>query len=372
MIQTINSDNTTQDTMFGPLLSIDERREDIKAYNAEGQYLLQYSRFSVLLGGGHYEQESKIETSSTYKYLDYPDFVIDPDIQLYEQDTRHSNLYLYSTISANPSLKGTVGLSADSFKKEKLKIDQLNPKLGISWQVLSQITLRAGALRTLKRSLVTNQTIEPTQVSGFNQFYDDPLATDAKRYGVGIDCSLTSNWFVGAEVTYSDLSVPILNSSTGDYLEEDWDEKIHRFYLCWLPTDQLAVSIDYRYEYTSRKPLNYDSLPIELHTHYLPVGVGYFHRSGLHAKIRGQYISQKVVEYVSFSPLTETQSDDFIIFDASIGYRFPGRMGSFSISATNLFDTDFSFLDGNYAYGTAESPYIRLERQVLAKVTLSF
>jgi hypothetical protein len=367
-----HSDTSIEETEFGPLLTIYDRSEDTQAYNAEGQYLFRHGNFNMVAGAGFYEQDSKIDDSSEYQYLDYPDFEPDPDIHSNEENTKHSNAYLYSTISATRNLRATLGLSADSFKKREHKIDQLNPKVGIRWLLSPQLTLRASGFRTLKRSLVTNQTIEPTQVSGFNQFYDDPLATDAKRYGTGIDYKPGPDLFLGAEITFSDLSVPILTSGSGNFREEDRDAKLHRFYLYWLPANQLAVSIDYRYEYTSRKPRNPDNLPIELDTHYFPVGIGYFHRSGLHIKIQGQYIRQEVEQHVALSPQTETNSDDFAIFDASIGYRLPRRLGSISISATNLFDNEFSFLDGNFAYGTAESPYIRPERQLLGRVTLSF
>jgi tetratricopeptide (TPR) repeat protein len=366
------SDSELEDTEFGPLLAVDDRSEDTQAYNAEGQYLFQYGSFNMVVGAGHYEQDSKIDKSLKTQYLDYPDFEMDPIIKSYEENTKHSNAYLYSTISATRGLRATLGLSGDSFKLREHKIDQLNPKAGISWFLSPQITLRASAFRTLKRSLVTNQTIEPTQISGFNQFYDDRTATDAKRYGAGIDYKLRPDLSLGAEMTFGALSVPGLTFSTGKLIEEDWDEKLHRFYLYWLPANQLVISIDYRYEYTSRKPQNPDNLPIELGTHFFPVGVSYFHRSGLHMKVQGQYIRQKVEQFVLLSPLTETKSDDFVIFDASVGYRFPGRLGSLSISATNLFGTDFNFLDGNVAYGTAESPYVRPERQLLGKVTFSF
>jgi tetratricopeptide (TPR) repeat protein len=365
-------DTALEETSFGPLQIIDDRSEDNQTYNAEGQYLFQTSKVNMVVGAGHYVKDAKIDTSSTTKYLDYPDFDIDPFTDPYDEKERHSNAYLYSTISATSNLQATFGLSADSYKVREHKIDQWNPKAGVSLLVSPRFTLRASAFRTLKRSLVTNQTIEPTQISGFNQLYDDPTATDAKRYGTGFDYSPRPTLFLGAEMTFGDLSVPIITRGTGNLIEEEWEEKLHRFYVCWLPVNQLVVSIDYRYEYTSRKPPNPDNIPIELDTHYLPVSAGFFHRSGLHMKLQGQYIRQKVKQFIAYSPQTDTMSDDFFIVDASVGYRFPGRFGSISISATNLFDTDFNFSDGNLAYGTAEYPSVRPERQLLGRITLSF
>ena len=65
--------------------------------------------------------------------------------------------------------------------------NQFNPKAGLSWSLKSGTTLRAAWFKTLKRTLVTDQTLEPTQVSGFNQFFDDPSATESEVWGAAID-----------------------------------------------------------------------------------------------------------------------------------------------------------------------------------------
>ena len=53
--------------------------------------------------------------------------------------------------------------------------NQFNPKFGAMWNPFPATTVRAAAFRVLKRRLITNQTLEPTQVAGFNQFYDDSM-----------------------------------------------------------------------------------------------------------------------------------------------------------------------------------------------------
>ena len=69
--------------------------------------------------------------------------------------------------------------------------DQFNPKFGITWNPFPGTTLRAAVFRVLKRTLITDQTLEPTQVAGFNQFFDDSMLTDAWRYGGAIDQKFT-------------------------------------------------------------------------------------------------------------------------------------------------------------------------------------
>ena len=51
--------------------------------------------------------------------------------------------------------------------------DQFNPKFGVIWNPVPNTTLRGAIFRTLTRTLVEAQTVEPTQVAGFNQFFDE-------------------------------------------------------------------------------------------------------------------------------------------------------------------------------------------------------
>ena len=97
-----------------------------------------------------------------------------------------------------------------SSQKDKDKT-QFNPKFGITWNPVPDTTLRGAAFRVLKRTLVTNQTLEPTQVAGFNQFYDDSVAaTDAWNYGAAIDQKFSRSLYGGAEYVYRDLKIPFV------------------------------------------------------------------------------------------------------------------------------------------------------------------
>ena len=106
----------------------------------------------------------------------------------------------------------TVGASFDFFGAAVRLFgtkDQFNPKFGITWKPIPGTTLRAAVFRTLKRTLITDQTLEPTQVAGFNQFFDDTNATEAWRYGGAIDQKFTKDLFGGVEFSKRDLKVPI-------------------------------------------------------------------------------------------------------------------------------------------------------------------
>ena len=80
--------------------------------------------------------------------------------------------------------------------------DQFNPKFGVTWNPFTDTTLRGAVFRALKRTLITNQTLEPTQVAGFNQFFDDPNVTESWRYGVAVDQKFSKSIYGGVEVSH--------------------------------------------------------------------------------------------------------------------------------------------------------------------------
>ncbi|MCA1851768.1 MAG: TonB-dependent receptor, partial [Beggiatoa sp.] len=91
--------------------------------------------------------------------------------------------YLYAPISLSQHLTVTPAVSVDSFDSNSQSRINLNPKLGIIWAPTDTTTFRFSAFRVLARPFLSNQSIEPTQLAGFNQFFDDQEGTASTRYG---------------------------------------------------------------------------------------------------------------------------------------------------------------------------------------------
>jgi len=295
-----------------------------RGYIAEGQYILRMANFRLVTGGGYYNTEN------------YFHFTSNPYYQVSQ-----GNAYTYSYLDLPWHIGLTLGLSYDELSDESnIKRSQVNPKLGLLWQLTPQTTLRAAGFRTLKRTLAGSQTIEPTQVAGFNQLYDDIDGTEAKRYGVGIDHKFTGNWLVGAEVSRRDMSLhPTVTEQ--DKARED----NIRSYLYWTPTAQWALSVGYQLERFETEQL---SVP-ETTTHKIPATLSYFHGSGIFGRLGMTYVDQRthmaaavddggdgtVVNY-----LTHNQ---FTLIDVGIGYRLPKRYGIIQFQVKNLFDSHFQY-----------------------------
>jgi outer membrane receptor protein involved in Fe transport len=282
----------------------------------------------------------------------------------------HTNPYVYSQIHVLENLTWTLGASVDFYDTQDTDADreQFNPKMGITWSVTPSTTLRAAAFRTFKRNLIADQTLEPTQVAGFNQFYDDGNLTEAWRYGAAVDQTLGRDLFAGLEYSERDLEISFQDFMTLAYKTAGWDESTGRAYLFWTPFNWISASLEYGYSRFRRdiKFVGPEEI-VTLNTHQIPIGLNFFHPSGFYLRFKASYVDQDGEFGDPLFGVTEIDGDQFWVVDAALGYRLPKRYGIISLEAFNLFDKGFQFQDTD-----PSNPQIIPERSVLAKVTLAF
>jgi len=334
---------------------LDEMKDD--AYQFEVQHLYRAERFRLITGAGYANVDRD-------EYYSYPAI---PFEGMAKQTYEHSNVYAYSLTTFPQSVTWTLGVSLDLYRDPIFDHDQWNPKFGVSWTPWDSTTFRAAAFRTLKRTLTTQQTIEPTQVAGFNQFFDDPNGTDAWRYGIAVDQKIVKNVFAGVELSKRDLTLPYQDPFLGN-LTYKYDEELARAYIYWTPFSWLAASAEYEYERLDRDPpFTGEENFTKSITQRFPLTLNLFHPSGLSAMIRGTYVMHESDNFDDLTMDTIPGSDYFWVFDAGIGYRLPKRYGMISVEARNLFNQSFHVIDTN-KYIPRFSP----DRFVIGKITLSF
>jgi tetratricopeptide (TPR) repeat protein len=288
-------------------------------------------------------------------------------------DAKHANVYLYSYINPVPSVTFTLGASGDFFKTNSTvsqSRNQFNPKFGITWNVLPSTTLRAAAFRVLTRTLLTSQTLEPTQVAGFNQFFDDIESTQSWRYGVAVDQKFSKTIFGGVESSWRDLSVPIpfTDPFTGvtQVNRKDWREYLARPYLFWTPHEWVALSAQYLYERFKRgSSFNFGFQDVT--TQRVPLGLRFFHPSGLGLALTSSYFHQNGDFQPRGGVCCQSGRSNFWLVDAAINYRLPQRYGFFTVGATNLLDRKFKYQETDF-----NNPTIQPTRTFFAKLTLAF
>jgi tetratricopeptide (TPR) repeat protein len=341
---------------------------DQDAFGGELQYLFRSNYIDLVTGGGYFKTDGKDKVAADV-FLPFPV----PPVPLLrtkvDRDAEHGNGYLYSYINPLKSLTFTVGGSYDDLDADDSNAkdrDQFNPKFGLTWNPFTGTTLRGAAFRTLKRTLITDQTVEPTQVAGFNQFFDDYNATDAWRYGGAIDQKFTDSMYGGAEYTYRDLSVPFFDTIAGTTRTVKWDEKIFRGYLFWAPHEWLAFRAEYLWERFERHEDFADGAKT-VETNYLPLGINFFHPIGLSAGLTGTYVKQQgSFERATAARTFENGDDDFVLLDAAVKYRLPRRYGFFTVGVSNLTDENFEHFDTD-----PDNARIQPDRYYFASFTLA-
>ncbi len=338
---------------------------DERAVSAELQHIFHLPKFRLITGAG-------------YSHIDHGELtniaLIFPPITFVDVrgDTEdHTNAYAYGSLTYPDNLTVTAGGSVNVLHGLNVSEEQFNPKFGISWTPLPGTTVRAAAFRTLERTMITNQTLEPTNVAGFNQFFDDVDGTDAWNYGIGVDQKFCRTIFGGVEFARRDLKVPYLyvDVVTGDLSAEraDWNEQTVRAYAYWTPSSMISVRAEYQYEKFVRDS-DFSAGVERVRTHRFPLGISFFDPHGFSADVRATYIDQRgtFVPQESFLGVGVDGADRFWLFDAGVSYRLPKHRGMISFEARNLFDTSFSYQDMDPV-----SPSIQPRRSIFLKVTLA-
>jgi tetratricopeptide (TPR) repeat protein len=311
--------------------------EETSGVALEGRQLYRRGRVNWDFGGGFFRGDRQKTTLLRFEFLGETLF---DEEQTLDAEPRQTNAYLYSNVSLSRDLTLTVGGSVDHFQTTLFERNQFNPKFGASWRPVPSTTVRVAAFRSLTRALVASQTIEPTQVAGFNQFFADREGADAWRYGVAVDTTLGAKAYAGAEYSWRNLTIPtdvISLSGEHDISSGPRDEQFGRAYFYVTPSRQIAASVEYLAERDAAR-LGTDraqSLLLSLRSHRLPLTVSVFTPWGIFGRLRADFVKQRAVYY----PFTQTSgSDDFWIVSGRAGYRFPRRYGRVVFDVANMFD----------------------------------
>jgi Tfp pilus assembly protein PilF len=351
--------NETQEFLFTDFgLSIPlEVEGDRDGFSGELQYLWKNSWVDMVAGGGYYDGHTKINIDN---------------ISEEKSDNRNTNGYVYGYVNYPKYVTWTIGASYDAAEREgEPDKNKVNPKIGMNLDIGQNTTLRLAAFTGFKRVLIADQTIEPTNVAGFNQFFNDFDLTEYTLYGVGLDQKFSSNLYGGAELVLREIESPIYVDDTVH--EEDWEENISRAYLYWTFNRYLAFGVEYWHEYFSADETLDTLVPKKSETEFLPITLSYFHPAGGFGRLVGTHVSQEIQR--AGQP-GDPEQDGFVLVDAVAGYRLPKRMGALSAEIRNVFDQDFEYVDESSRFPGDDlrqvSPLFLPQRTYVLRLTLSF
>ena len=359
-------------------------------FQIEAQHLFREKHFNSTIGGSIYHFSWDKNLFSELKKNECEELFV----YLFEKrneclnEIKRENVYIYTNINFPSNLNTTLGLSYDSFTSsiDGTRSDKLNPKFGLQWDIIDFLRLRFAWLETTKSHLLAQQSLEPTQVAGFNQFFDDTNGTRARRIGIGLDYQFSNSVYGGVEASVRNLDVPVL--PVNKFLEvkehlQAQEEQLIRVYSYWSPHLYWAISAELQFEKFTRdardKTIS-DESPTLLQTLNLPLSIEYFHPSGFFSKFTTTFIEQDLTrkrdEKAGASErekkLTNSGIDTFFLLDSVIGYRFPNRRGILSLEGRNLLNKKFFYRNINFLQAEATSPRFIPTRTFFVRLTLNF
>ena len=267
-------------------------------------------------------------------------------------------IYAYGLWQIQPGrLSLQAGLAAEQldirnpFFVDGIHRRRVSPKLGMVWTPTPETTFRLASFTAVKRPFIASQTLEPTQIAGFNQFFTgfeaffgDPDGTISRRTGLGFDQKLPGNTFAGAEVSVRQLDVPSLIAAR----DFRWRERTAHLYLyralaadserLWLPGWSAAASIEYEVEKLERPQILTGPEGImNVTTQRLPMALRLF-QGNLSLRLSTTYLRQTGEFSADVALDRFSKSTGAWISDVSAEYRLPRRMGTLAVGVRNLAD----------------------------------
>lgn len=334
-------------------------------FTGELQFINRFSFGNVLVGGGSYNFKGIYNQIKNNKYdpilCDIDPSACEPSVidNVYPIFSGY-NFYTYYNFKILGNLTTTIGIGYENYRRTipSIEINKINPKLGFTWDVTQNFRFRAAYFKTVKRLLAADQTIEPTQVAGFNQFYDDFNGTSGGFFGIALDGRVTSNLYGGFEYNHRELKQ--LNAQTGDNIEiNNTREDKYSSYLYWSPISELAFNLELQHEKQTGLKLN-------TITTLLPISIKYFNPVGFFSSVKSTFIWQ--------NNISEKNAEYFLIIDGVVGYRLPKRLGIISFEARNIFNRHFKYEDLSAISSdpfSIYSPFVP-ERTFFGKLTINF
>ncbi|MGH8252110.1 MAG: TonB-dependent receptor domain-containing protein, partial [Steroidobacteraceae bacterium] len=322
---------------------------DQESWKAEAQYIASRNGIDVILGASYFDGEGREE------------IIVSPDPLVTPSTPRHINAYGYLSIPAPGNrLQVQLGVSYDDLDSDVGEQSEVNPKIGLLWQATDRVSLRAAGYRVLKRRINSDQGLEPTQLAGFNQFVDDRNGALSEGGGLAADFRISAAISAGLQIARRNVRVPA--SIGGVVFFQDKREVSSSGYLYWLPSDQISVSLEPQYQDIHRG----DTFA-KMDLTEIPLSVKFISPSGLWLGVAITGVEQSGI-FDGPGGVVAAGSDSFLLVDAIVAYRLPGRRGTISLQADNIFNEKFQFQEIDQVVAQRYIP----ESQYFLRISASF
>lgn len=328
---------------------------------ADLQHIWDSPGFTLVTGGSLLAAEDRKREATTFHA--FGSFTV-PSAGTTPADAQR--VYVYPTWHLGAHVDLTTGISygrieyaeasGPPFDNVERHRDAVSPKAGLVWRATPSTTLRGAYYETLGAAGSADlEGIEPTQVAGFNQLFDDPMATRGRGAGMGLDHKLAKQTYAGAEVMWRELRSPFGldqqptfgGGTPNDFMTGKTREQSIRTYLYQVVHRTTTATAEYtlldQEQDTSKfTPELRDLTDDHSRTHRVRLGLNYFHPRGWFAGLSATWRHQELSAFDAADGVVN-DTRDFWIVDATVGYQFPRRRGYLALNCNNLFDQSFRY-----------------------------
>lgn len=323
---------------------------DDQSHNGQLQHIYQDGSLQLVTGGSYLHND--VST-----FFDEGGIIQIPD----SFSVDYFNAYSYFSFDAPARVTWTFGGALAKYDEGDGRNDifRFLPKIGVRAELTDWLTFRAAYLKNLKPNLVSEQVIEPTSVSGFNQFYDGFNGTVIEQAGGGLDLRPTAWLNVGGEAIGRWWEIPQVAVSDGSIFEQ-----VYRAYAYLTLTDRIALAADLIDERSEAD----DFFPDFDHwrTTSVPVTVSYFDPTGFFGSAGIVFVDH------SFTDGADGGDDQFHVVNATLGYRLPRNRGVFSLEALNILDEEFHYQNRTLRPDVTAEPRFAPEPTVFVRGSVRF
>jgi hypothetical protein len=272
----------------------------------------------------------------------------------------HKSAYVLGTLHPWRRVLVNLGASYDEvIKNDTTQRHRVSPRFGLTWNATDDTLIRVADLTSVKRRLIANQTLEPTQIAGFNQYYDDFNGTIARRIGAGLDQKLLSHTYAGFEVSQRRLTVPL--EVIGGVQDYEWQERLAKAYVytafpakatrALLPEWSFTAGLEFERESFARpEDLTGPESILDMRTSVVPLWFRGFQPDGMGFRVSLTWASQKgnLQFFPGFNRFT--RDEHFNVTDFELTFPLLAQRGVLVMGIRNLFDKTFSFFDTDPAF----------------------
>lgn len=331
----------------------------------ELQHAGRWGQSQLISGAGFLHIDRTFEALTDVEV--FPGLIVSDRLYQATQPT-HTNFYSYVTHRPYAPLTLQLGLAWDELDTDLSEdLHQWSPKFGLIYSPTDTLDLRLAAFRSLRREMAAQQTLEPTNLAGFNQFFDDPNTADAHNLAIGIDHRPTSAWSWGAASHLRELDFTIVQDSTPSERFEQ-RQKTAEAYISHLLNPWASLNARVVWEqFTNDFAEQTVSEISEQTTRRFPLSANLF-MGAWRLAFEVQYLHQKLnFSQLSLPSLTlEPQQTEQSAWVSNLGlqYALPQRLGQIAVGVDNLGDVERAFVraDGEFLqFYPARFTYARLQ-----------